>query len=425
MKLLNQSIIYTFLSILAIIGLWGFVFFFNMSEEIRENVDEGLSNYKRQIISKAGRDTAILSHTDLEEGFYAIQLIDKEKALSYRDKFKDTIIYIQDIDDAMPEAGPARMLSTAFEDDGRYYELKIINPMVEKDKLIHRLLLGILWLYGFLVLTIILINNIVLQRLWKPFYELLRKIQDYRFGTSEKLPEIKTKTKEFKDLQRSVNALLKHNARIFDQQKQFIGNASHELQTPLAIVNNKLELLIEKGNIDKDQATDLSEMLDIINRMIKLNKSLLLLSKIENGQFLKRQPVHINQNVKQTIQDLAETITYKNIHLSISEEFEIIKEMDPSLAEILIGNLLRNAVFHNNNGGRVTIIFRENALIIINSGQNEALDPDKIFKRFYKSPYKRESSGLGLAITKAICDGYNISITYNYCNEEHNFKLVF
>src|SRR5699024_7280471 len=140
MKLLNQSIKHVSISILAIIGIWGVVFFFNMIAEIKENIDDGLDNYKRQIIYKAHRDTTLLSRIDFDESFYAIREIEREKALAFKDQYKDTIVYIQDSNDISLRSDLARMLTTVFNDNDNYYELKVINPMVEKEDLIERLL---------------------------------------------------------------------------------------------------------------------------------------------------------------------------------------------------------------------------------------------------------------------------------------------
>src|SRR5699024_974205 len=237
-------------------------------------------------------------------------------------------------------------LTTAFKDNGNYYELKLINPMVEKEELIDRLLWNMLWLYAVLIITIVLINNMVLQRLWKPFYDLLAQLQRFRLGRGQQLPRVRTNTKEFEDLQEAVGLLLNHNIQIYEQQKQFIGNASHELQTPLAIATNKLELLIEKGELKDGQAKIIAEVMHIVGRLTRLNKSLLLLSKIENKQFLDEQAVKIDQTVERGLRDLGEIAAFKQIEYEVNIRAEIIKNMDPSLAEIMIYNLLRNAVFY-------------------------------------------------------------------------------
>lgn len=426
MKLLNQSIKHISISLFAIIVLWGVVFFFNMTAEIKQNVDEGLSNYKRQIIYQANRDSTLLSRIDFDDGFYTIREIDKEKAFSIKDHYTDTIIRIQNLGEVDSKLDPVRMLTTAFEDKDRYYQLKIINPMVEKDDLVHRLLLNMIWLYAALIITILVINNFVLQRLWKPFYELLHKLQSYRLGSGGKPPSIKTKTKEFKDLEEAVQTLLDHNIKIYDQQKQFIGNASHELQTPLAIAITKLELLLEEEKLDGLQANKLVEILEIIERLVRLNKSLLLLTKIENKQFLNTQNVEINSIVRRGIDELQELSEFKNIEISLNENTRIFKTMDPSLTEIMISNLLKNAIFHNrSNSGKVEIILDKNILSICNTGVDKPLEGTQIFKRFYKSPSEKENTGLGLAIIKAITDLYKIRIFYEFKNQKHCFELHF
>lgn len=426
MKLLNQSIKHISISLLAIIVLWGIVFFFNMTAEIRGNVDEGLSNYKRQIIYRVHRDTSLLSRVSFDDGFYAIREVNKNTSLAIKDNYTDTIVRIRNLGEINSKLDLVRMLTTTFEDEGKYYELKIINPMVEKDDLIHRLLLNMIWLYVALIITIILINNFVLQRLWKPFYDLLHKLQSYRFGTNQNLPAIKSKTKEFKDLEEAVQTLLDHNLQIYEHQKQFIGNASHELQTPLAIAITKLELLLEEEKLEAEQAEKMVEILEIIERLVRLNKSLLLLTKIENKQFLDKQPININQLVVRGIEDLKELANFKNITISFEEKDKIITQMNPALAEILVNNLLKNAIFHNLSKNReIHISITKNTLSIWNTGTDLALDSSVIFKRFYKSSSGKESTGLGLAIVKAVSDLYGIQIGYSFKYQKHYFELLF
>lgn len=421
MKLLNQSIKHLSIFILIIIGIWGVAFFYIMVDEIKENVDEGLENFKRQIIYKTRKDKTLLMHNDFEEAFYTIREINRTGTFSFINQFTDTIIYIQDANDAAPRPDPVRMLTTTFENNGRYYELKIINPMVERDDLIRRLLWNMVWLYIILIITIILVNNIVLKKIWEPFYKLLHKIQTYQLGGDGRLPEVRTKTKEFQDLQKSIDTLLNQNIRVYEQQKQFIGNAAHELQTPLAIAITKLELLLEKGNLQKDQAKSIAETMNIMERLTRLNKSLLLLSRIENKQFPNHQPVLINEVVKEKTELFNEIAHHKKLSISFTEEDDIVKEMDPALAEIMIGNLLRNALYHNVPNGEIIIRIKRNRLLIKNTGHPKALDPEQIFKRFYKSNPQKESTGLGLPIVKAIADLYDILISYSYLSPHHLF----
>ncbi len=298
---------------LIIICLWSVFFYFSIYREIKKSVDEGLDNYKRQIVYQAQTDYSILEKNNFEDGFFSIRRIGEKTAEKYKDSYRDTLMLMQDADDKYAELEPARLLSTAFELDGNFYELKIIYSMIEEDDLVKQLFWNILWLVILLFLAIVFINNFTLQRLWMPFYSFLSRLKKYRLGSGDKLPGIKTKTKEFNDLQLAVNTLLKRNNELFEQQKQFIGNASHELQTPLAIAVNKLELLAEKGNLSGGQAKTIDETVNIIERLIKINKSLLLLSKIENRQFTDNQPVSIRQIVAQSVSDIEDIAAFKKV----------------------------------------------------------------------------------------------------------------
>lgn len=425
MKLLNKSLLYLFASLFFIIGLWSIVFYFNMLDEIKESIDEGLDNYKRQIIFSAEKDHSILNKNNFEEGFFSIQEISKSKAIIQKDEYSDVMMYMQDADDKEPELEPVRMLTTAFENHGNYYELKIINSMVEEDDLVEEMVYDAIWLYLLLIICIVLINNFVLQRLWKPFYSLLHQLRDYRIGTSKSFPDVNTKTKEFIDLQNAVTILLQQNIETYEQQKQFIGNASHELQTPLAIATNKLELLIERGTLQNEDAGNIAEVMNIIERLVRLNKSLLLLTKIENKQFLNDQTVLFNEIVHQNVFDLEEMAEFKSVKISIEESSDLSIKMDSSLAGIVVSNLIRNAIFHNIENGTVTIMISKSAIKISNSGNTKSLNSQKLFTRFYKSENEQGGTGLGLAIVKAICERYCFSISYYFENNLHHFEIRF
>lgn len=425
MKLLNKSLIFLSVSLLFITGLWSVVFYFNMLDEIKKSLDEGLDNYKRQIVLRARTDTAVLQQSNFENGFFSIHELPYLQAISIKDSYKDTLMYMQDANDKAPEPEPQRLLTTAFENDGSYYQLRIINSMVEQDDLIKELFRNVIILYLILMASIILINRFVLQRLWKPFYSFLDQLKRYRIGSSSQIPYAKTTTKEFTDLQSAVNILLNKSYETYEQQKQFTGNASHELQTPLAIANNKLELLIEKGELRPDQATSISEVMDIIGRLARLNKSLLLLSKIENKQFWNDAKVSLNDVIRQCVADMEEIAAFKQVAVHVSEESTLIVKMDVALADTLISNLLRNALFHNIRGGEVLIEILSDTVWIKNTGGGLPLDAGNIFNRFYKTDESANSSGLGLAIAKAICDVYHFSISYQFIDKWHCFRLNF
>ena len=425
MKLLNQSIKYATLPMLLIVSVWAVIFYFSIYREIKKSVDEGLDHYKRQIVYQASIDTLVLSRKDFDKSFYSICPIDAETAFRYKDRYSDTIMLMQDADDPAPEPEPARLLTTAFELDGNYYELRVIHSMIEEDDLVKQLFINILWLLVLLFLTLALVNNYALQRLWKPFYKLLGGLKTYKLSDRREPPHISTDTTEFNDLQQAVSTLIQQNKAVYEQQKQFIGNASHELQTPLAITANKLELLAETGDLNDEQAQSIATLTESVNRLIRLNKSLLLLSKIENCQYMDVQDISINSLLSQELEMLEEIAGYRKISIEREENDELIMTIDPTLARIVISNLLRNALFHNHRNGRVNILIDNDTLTICNSGKPEALDSSKIFLRFHKSDDSSNNSGLGLAIVKAICDLNKLYIHYTFSEKMHCFRISY
>lgn len=411
--------------LLLIVSLWSVIFYFNMLDEIKGSVDEELENYKRQIVFKAEKDSTILQQKTFDEGFFSVNKISEEEALSFKDTYEDTEIYAQDADDEAPELEPVRILTTVFEQNGNFYQLKIFNNMVEEDDLVKELLWDAAGLYVLLIFSILMINNIVLQRLWKPFYELLDELKNYRLGISKNFPNTETKTKEFSDLQDAVTTLLQYSEKSYEQQKEFIGNASHELQTPLAIAISKLELLIEKENFTENQAEKIAEIMEIIERLVRLNKSLLLLTKIENKQFFDNQEIKVNDIVEKNIEDLSDIAEFKEVEIIFSENSELLVKADAALINIIVSNLLRNAIFHNIKSGKVEVKIGAKKLSVLNTGTDHSLSHEKIFTRFQKSEQHQSGSGLGLAIVKAIAELYDFSVSYDFKNGMHEFSVNF
>ncbi|REC73033.1 sensor histidine kinase [Epilithonimonas hispanica] len=425
MKLLNRSLLHLMSWLLLIVSLWSVVFYFNMLDEIKDSVDEELENYKRQIVSRAEKDSTILQQKTFDEGFFSVNPISKNEALNFKDTYEDTEIYAQDADDEAPELEPVRVLTTVFEQNGNFYELKIFNNMVEEDDLVKELLWDAAGLYVLLIFSILVINNLVLQKLWKPFYELLHELKNYRLGAGKTFPKAETKTKEFADLQEAVTTLLNYSEKTYEQQKEFIGNASHELQTPLAIAISKLELLMERENFSENQAEKIAEILEIIERLVRLNKSLLLLTKIENKQFFDNKEISLNEIVAKNINDLEDIADFKEVKISSQENAQLSVNADSVLMNIIVSNLLRNAIFHNIKNGKVVVEISEHYLTVKNTGNLQSLAQEKIFTRFQKNKENQSGTGLGLAIVKAIAELYEFSVSYEFKGEMHEFKVKF
>lgn len=419
MKLLNQSLLYLLAPLFVIVSVWAVIFYINMLDEVYDSIDDGLDNSKLLIIMKAREDSTILARQEFAEGNYAIRKIERTAALAIKDVYQDTLMYMLNEE----EMEPVRLLTTAFERTGAYYELRVINSMVEEDDQIANLLWSVTWLYVILLLSIAVINNFALKRLWQPFYKYLEQLKLYRVDKDDELTPMKTNTKEFNELEKSANTLILHSREVYRNQKRFNENAAHELQTPLAVITSKLELLLEENQLTDRDAATINQVIETTAGLIQLNRSLLLLSKIENKQFFNNQPVSLNQVVLRVEDELEELIEHRNIELVFNGEAEVVTKMDGHLAYVLIANLIRNAIFHNlAHGGRITVNFAPDAITISNTSTEGALDSKKVFKRFYKASEGRKSTGLGLAIVRAICELYEFAVVYTYSGE-HVFTV--
>ena len=417
MKLLNYTSSYFSVILLVIIPVWAGLFYFAMLDEIYDSMDDGLGNQKLLIIHEAANDTLVLNRTDFGESNYAINRVPFEEAKNFKDTFLDTMMYMQNENDFEP----VRMLKTVFEQDNRFYSMRVITSMVEEDDLISELLYSLLWLYLGLVLTILLLNNLLLKRIWRPFNQLMEQLAGFRLEDPKPVATHKTNIDEFNTLAQTVDNLLQANIASYANQKQFIENASHELQTPLAITMNKLELLAEEGRLNAKQSGLISSAISNLARLQRLNQSLLLLSKIENKQFPGLTAVNINLLIHRLLDDFNDEISFRQLTVELQEATECIWQMHPDLADIMISNLIRNSISHNHPGGSITILIQQSSIMLKNSGKTDHLDEREIFRRFVKGR-SSASTGIGLAIVKAIADLYGFHISYAF-DAEHIFII--
>ncbi|MEJ6978981.1 HAMP domain-containing sensor histidine kinase [Pedobacter sp. P351] len=402
---------------MIIIPIWAGLFYVAMLDEVYDSMDDGLDNQRLLIISQAGKDSTVLNRSNFEEGNYSISVVNEAKAKNHKDIFIDTLMYMQNEKDFEP----VRMLKTVFMKNNRYYHMRVITSMVEEDDLITELTHALLWLYFGLIFTIIILNNSLLRNTWRPFYLLMNQLRAFKLNDAKPLKLSKTRIDEFNIMQDTVQRFLSNNIDSYNNQKQFIENASHELQTPLAIALNKLELLAENPALNEDQAELLGSALNNLERLKRLNQSLLLLSKIENDQFDGSIEISVNALVKKLLEDFSDQVDFYNLKLVLTESGDCKWIMNPDLADILLSNLIKNAIKHSSVGDKISVIISENRLVIENDG-NTPLDAKAIFQRFYKSSASTESTGLGLSIAKAVAAVSHLSLSYHY-DEKHVFIL--
>ena len=422
MKLFYRVLIHLLAGIFVVLSAWAFVFYWGMIEEVNDEVDDSLEDYSELIImrSLAGKD--LPSNDNGSNNQYFLREVDAAYALSKESIcYRDSMVYI----DEKNESEPARILTTLFRDkDNRFYELSVYTPSIEKRDLKESIFYLLIGLFVILFVIILLINIWVFHRSMKPFYQLLEWLEHYRLGKNNEKLSIETHTTEFRKLNEAVSRYVAHSEEVFEKQKQFIGNASHELQTPLAICQNRLEMLLEDETLGEQQMSEIMKTYQTLEYLSKLNKSLLLLSKIDNHQFSEEKEVCLNEVLHRYMDDYQEVYAYRDITLTVEEEGELYWNMNETLAVVLITNLLKNAFVHNINKGSIRIVVSSSGIRFGNTASGSALDASRVFDRFYQGSKKKEgSTGLGLAIVDAVCRHSSLKIRYRFEQDMHWFEV--
>ncbi len=421
MKLLYRILLRISLALTVVLALWTVCFYIALIHVVNDEVDESLESYSETILIRQLAGEELPSQDSGSNNQYYLRQVSPEYA-GQRSKmvFSDSLVYVRVKD----EREPARILKTIFEDaGGTYHELIVSTPSIEKDDLKEAILGWIVFLYVVMLFTIIVITFLVFRRNMKPLYVLLRWLDDYRTGGENRPLLNETRVTEFRKLNEAAIRNAKRNEEVFEQQKQFIGNASHEMQTPLAICRNRLEILMEDESLTETQLEDVAKTYQTLEHLIRLNRSLLFLSKIDNGQFPDTQSVEINKIVKRHLEDFKEVYAHRKLDVSLKEAGILSWQMSESLAIALITNLLKNAFAHNVDGGKVCIELTTHSLAVRNTATAGALNERRLFERFYQSGRKEGSTGLGLAISDAICRLYHLRLQYSYSGSEHCFLL--
>lgn len=424
MKLVYRILLHLTWVLTLLLAGWAALFYFTLIDEVNDEVDHALEARAEVIVKRvlAGRELPEAS-ADGNTGYFLHEVSSEYARGRARERYTDEEIYIPERDDEEP----ARVLRQTFRDaDNRWYELTVMTPSFEKEDLLEAIFYGILYLYLFLLLTVLLVTVVVLNRTMRPLYALLRWLDEYRIGTSNAPLEVETSVTEFRRLNEAAKRYAARAESSFERQKQFIGNASHEMQTPLAVCRNRLEMLVDDPQgLSEEQLGEIAKVQHTLDYLVRLNRSLLLLSKIDNGQFPETEEVDLGTLFRRSGEDLGEIYAYREMRFVMEEQAPLRVRMNPSLAGSLVANLVKNAFVHGARGGEVSVRISPRGFEVANTATEGPLDAAHIFDRFYQGSRKKGSTGLGLAIVDAVCRLYDLQIVYAFRDGRHTFTVNF
>jgi signal transduction histidine kinase len=354
------------------------------------------------------------------QGEYEI-LPDAPSSIRPTDRPRDTILQF-----AGCPSEAFSVLTSRIDDKGKSYLVTTYISSTEVTHLMIKIALAEALIFFLLLAAVVIVNRRISNRLWAPFYATMDSIRRYDVRHNKPLAlAAGTSVEEFDRLNQTLTSLIDHVDHAYRNQKQFTENAAHELQTPLAIIRSKVELMMEGPGLNEDMAQLLGEISDANERRSQMSRNLLLLTRIENGQFPEEEVVHLSRLVEKQIGFFRDYYENEVAETRIDIESDVQQAANPSLMEILVNNLLRNAYLHNVPGGYVQIQLSHAGLLIENSGPPVEGDPKRLFDRFKKGREDNRSTGLGLALVNQICQLYGYGLHYDHHSGIHRLRVTF
>ncbi|MES2134571.1 MAG: HAMP domain-containing sensor histidine kinase [Bacteroidota bacterium] len=418
MKLINKTIVYYLLISIPMLCVAGLFSYFLIQSELVEGTDEVLAN---ETLKAEQLIATFKEPKTLYLGYDSLSYIKVVSEHTNESVFEDKLIY----NPSEEEYTSYRQLTTYYDFNGNTYIITILKTTMEEEELMEGLFSAFALILGFLLIAFFIVSWFLSKTLWRPFYKTLDELNRYDIKQHNAYQFDKSSITEFDKLNAALNEMTAKIHTDFIQQKEFTENASHEMQTPIAVIKANLSLLLQSQNIKAEEMGHLEAIENTIKKLTALNKALILLSKIENNQFSESISIRLNDKLLSAISNYSEMIQIKNIDVKTRLQDDLIVFINPTLADVLISNLLQNAIRHNHTGGTIDISIDKNKLLISNSGGPLSVSEEDLFTRFKKNDTSKDSLGLGLSIVKSITVLYSIQIQYSYTSGIHTFALTF
>jgi signal transduction histidine kinase len=419
MKLLNRTIKNYLLFSVVLVCICTPLFYLAMQKLFLSRMDEELREHREEF----GESSA---HLKTEKDMELYHLMNREFLLTPTDVLPkhDTFFTEDVIDNAEEDVVPHRILKSGVIINGKNYELQIKESLVDTSRLIASIMGIQITMLVFMLTGFTFINRKLSKTIWDPFYIILDKLKKYHIDQSHALELPRSSTAEFRDLSKVIIQLVEKNHEAYLIQREFTENASHEIQTPLAICRAKLELLSQTKELTQEQADLVGALSEASDRISRLNRNLLLLAKIENQQFREQEDVDVVALTVKLLKQQEEQINLKSISLTVSHDDSLLIKGNSTLIEILFSNLIANAIRHTNESSTISLTIRNRKFQLSNEGVSFN-NPEKIFDRFHRESKSGNGSGLGLAIVSKICSIEGYSIAYSFDTSRHKFSISF
>ena len=423
MKLLAITNRLYLISIGAVILISSLAAFFILRSTINNEFNRKLFAEKEQIIDEFKVNASLREGHLLNVGD-KIKIMPIDEGTVIEDQLVDTAYYEPYEDETLP----FRELTFTEKINGINYKITISKPLVPNMDLISGIGQIMIGMGCLIILVVLLINKVILRKLWAPFEYLLDHLKTFDITSPRRIQQedytFDSKVDEFRQLNQVLNDMIKQSIKDYNSLKEFTENTSHEIQTPLAIIRNKAESLLQE-NLSKEQLEDIGKIYEAAGRLSRLKTGLSMISRIDNNQYIKKESINLKAVIENKLEDFEELIAIKNLRLKITYYGEPELELNSELTSILITNLINNAIKHNIKDGLINIVLKDVELLIENTGTPPVIPTEQMFDRFQKTGDTPESTGLGLSLVKKIVEHFNLRVKYIYEKDLHKLYLTF
>jgi hypothetical protein len=414
MNLLNKIALHYFKNT-AIVFLFALgILYFAIDEIIISEVNEQLRKTNREVREKLENGIVVNYHPFVE-------IAEVKKIPENYSRYDDVEIEY----DEKNEVETFRQYVAYATINGKHYIVVTRSSLIEEEDLFGAILILMSSILVALLIILFLVNRKATRKIFNPFYENLKKLDSFSLQKNSELALESSGIFEFEELNYSLMILSRKAKKEYDLLKEFTEDLSHELQTPVSVIKSKLELILQKEINEADIENYFQTIYQNINKLDKLNRTLLLLTKLESPDFFQSKKINVKDSIKKSIEIFCDAAAAENINIELNLYSDKSIEMNDVLFETLLNNLFSNAVKHNNRNGEIIIEFNENKLIIKNTGEKPNVNPEMFFNRFVRDKKIKDSTGLGLSVVKKICDLYDFKISYNYITPYHVIEVAF
>ena len=392
-------------------------FYFVLRVVLLKQLDDALHTEQTEIISY------VQMHNKLPE---VVNAYNQQITFALiRDPLPEAVYYSEKaVDPENKEIEWARKLGFGITVAGKNYRVIVSKSQVETEDLLQLVIMVGAGMIALILLAGYAINRMVIKRLWKPFYKTVQEVEQYQLARQQALQLPVSGTSEFDLLNQQLISMTERAQQDYQVVKEFSANAAHEMQTPLAVIRTHTEAMMQDEQILQQHNKSIQTIEQSVNRLTRLNQDLLLLARIENGQFSLQEKIDLNKIIQQKTEELAELLSSKKI--TLQEQLTSVHiDCNQHLAEVIVNNLLNNAIRNNKEGGIIKIELTPEQLIISNTSLLPALEKDKISRRFYRHPEtKADGNGLGLSIVSQVCTVTGYTLQYDYQQGLHVFSIT-